>query len=610
MSDEPTRDRPGPPNDGQPGPPGPDQVGSSQQGPGPAGYEQPGNAQPGYGPPGYGPAAIDQPGYAQPVPAQPGYAQPGYGQPGPGQPDYSQPDYGQPGYGQPGYGPSGYGQPEYPQPGYGQPGPGQPGYGQPGYSQPEYPQPGYGQPGPGQPGYGQPGYSQPGPGQPGYGQPGYGQPGSGQPGSGQPGYGQLGPGQPGYGQLGPGQPGYGQPGSSQPGYGSSGYGQPGYAQPGYGPPGPGQPGYGQPGYGQPGYGAPGYGYPGYGRTGPEPGGIPLRPLAVGEILSGAFTSIRRNPAATLGLSAILLTCYGVASTFIELAIRTVVSNLNLSRGQTLTDAQARHLLFDVFAIVLPSYLAIFVIAFIVEIILTGLLTVVIGRGVLGRKVSMGEAWQLGLPRLPAILGAVILTSLSILAPWIVVGLLVLVLALAHIAPAAIAVGVLGGIACLVLTIWFSIMLSLAAPAVVLERQGPAQALRRSWRLVRRSFWRVLGIFLLTGLIVGIASFALQVPFSIIAAVAGGSGGIFGVTGTRTVAAVIIASVGSTLAGAITRPVSAGVTVLLYLDMRMRKEGLDLALQAAASGQPMRGDEFETVWRPPGAGQQPAVPPSW
>jgi hypothetical protein len=46
-------------------------------------------------------------------------------------------------------------------------------------------------------------------------------------------------------------------------------------------------------------------------------------------------------------------------------------------------------------------------------------------------------------------------------------------------------------------------------------------------------------------------------------------------------------------------------------MRMRKEGLDLALQAAAGGQQMTGDEFETVWRPPAAGQQPAVtPPSW
>src|SRR4030081_1990144 len=174
---------------------------------------------------------------------------------------------------------------------------------------------------PGSPDDGQPGH--PGPGQPGPGRQDDGQPG---PGPGQPGYGQQ---TPGYGQ----QPGYGQ----YPPYGQ--YAQPGYAQPGYG-----QPGYGQPGYGQ----------PGYGRSGPQPGGIPLRPLGVGEILSGAFTQIRQNPAATLGLSAILLTFYGIATAAVSLGLRGVLGNLNLSSGQTLTQAQARHVLFQVFAIVLPS----------------------------------------------------------------------------------------------------------------------------------------------------------------------------------------------------------------------------------------------------------------
>ena len=387
----------------------------------------------------------------------------------------------------------------------------------------------------------------------------------------------------------------------------SGYGQPGYGQPGYS-----QPGYGQPGYGQPGYGQPGYGYPGYGRSGPEPGGIPLRPLAVGEILSGAFTSIRQNPVATLGLSAIVLTCYGIASAAVSLALRGVLSNLHTSSGQHLTHAQARHVLFEVFGIVLPSLLGLFAVGLLVELILTGLLSVVIGRGVLGRKLSMGEAWQIALPRLPAIIGAIVLTALCVVAPWAAVAVLVVILALAHITPAAIVVGALGGIASICLTIWLSVMLSLATPAVVLERQGPASALVRSWRLVRRSFWRVFGILLLATIIVIFASLVLQVvPFSLIEAPAGGSGGIFGLAAARTVAAVIIGSVGSIVAGAVTRPISAGATVLLYLDMRMRKEGLDLALQSAAGSQQLTGDELETVWRPPAAGHQPtAVPPSW
>jgi len=383
----------------------------------------------------------------------------------------------------------------------------------------------------------------------------------------------------------PGEPTQGQPPpSGQPPYGQQPYGQ-------------------QPSYGQ--YAPPGYGPPGGWAPGPQPGGIPLRPLAVGEILSGAFTSVRQNPAATLGLSAILLTCYGVVSAAISLALRgTVGHNLNINSGQNLTQTQV----FDIFAIVLPSLVAVAALAFFTEIILTGLLTVVIGRGVLGRKVSMGEAWRIALPRLPAILGATLLIALCILAPWAAVAVLVVILALAGVAVAAVLVGVLGGIAALYVTIWFPVMFSLAAPAVVLERQGPARALSRSWRLVRRSFWRVFWILLLTGLIVLIASAVLRIPFSLITSLVGGSAGFFGLAGTATVAGVIIGAVGGIVAGAVTRPISAGVTVLLYLDLRMRKEGLDLALQSAATQQ-LTGDEFETVWRPPAGGHGPATPPA-
>jgi hypothetical protein len=252
-----------------------------------------------------------------------------------------------------------------------------------------------------------------------------------------------------------------------------------------------------------------------------------------------------------------------------------------------------------------------VLAVIIELVLTGLLTVVIGRGVLGQKVSMGEAWRLALPRLPAILGAIVLAGLCILSLWVAVAVIVTVFVLLHVYGAAIALGILSGIVAFCVTIWFSIMFSLSVPVVVLERQGPVTALARSWRLVKRSFWRVLGILLLAGIVVAVAGFVLQLPFTVLEAIAGGSGGVFGLTASRSVVAVIIGGVGSIVAGAVTRPISAGVTVLLYLDMRMRKEGLDLALRSAATGQEMTGNEFETVWRPPAGTRGPApVPPAW
>jgi hypothetical protein len=462
-----------------------------------------------------------------------------------------------------------------------------------------------GQPGPppGPPPPGQPGpYQQ---GQPPYGQPAYPQPPYGQPAYGQPAYGQPPYGVPPYGQAPYGQAPYGQAPYPQPPYGPPSYGQPPY------PPGPYGPYGGYPPYGPPPYGPPGGRPP----AGPEPGGIPLRPMGVGEILSGAFTSIRRNPLATLGLSAILLTVYGAASAAFSLALRRVAEDMNVPSGQGLTHAQLQHLLFDVFAILVPSAVAIVALAFIIQIILTGLLTVVIGRGVLGRRVTMGEAWQLALPRLPAILGAIVLTALCVLGPLAAVAGLVVVLVLAHVYAGAVIVGILGGIAAICVDVWFSVMFSLAAPAVVLERRGPARALGRSWRLVRGSFWRVFGILLLAELIVLVVSAVLQVPFSLAETLAGGSAGLFGLGGapgtTPGVAAVIIGAVGSIVAGAVSRPVSAGVTVLLYLDLRMRKEGLDLALQSAATNQQMTGDEFETMWRPPGGAQgAAATPPAW
>ncbi len=331
-------------------------------------------------------------------------------------------------------------------------------------------------------------------------------------------------------------------------------------------------------------------------------------MAVGEILSGAFTSIRRNPVATLGLSAILLSIYGIATTAFSLTVAHEFGNL--STGQSLSDAQGRHLAIDAVTVVLPSALGLVALTFILELLLTGLLTVVIGRGVLGQKVTIGEAWRLALPRLWAVLGATVLTGLIATAPWVVVAALVVLFVVAHVPAAAIAVGIIGAIAAFCLDVWFLIMFALVAPVVVLERQGPVNALRRSWRLVRRSFWRVLGILLLAGLIVSVASFVLKIPFGIVALVAGGgSAGPFGVGASTSVVAAVIGAVGSIVAGAITRPISAGVTVLLYLDLRMRKEGLDLGLQNAATSQ-MTGDEFETMWRPPAATQAPAAPPSW
>jgi hypothetical protein len=185
--------------------------------------------------------------------------------------------------------------------------------------------------------------------------------------------------------------------------------------------------------------------------------------------------------------------------------------------------------------------------------------------------------------------------------------LVFVLAVLHLAPAAAALGVLGGIATVVIEVLLVIRLSLTLPAVVLERISPAAAIRRSWQLTRYSFWRLFGILLLTGIVVGVASYVLTVPFAIIAAVISGSS-LLTASASISVAALVVSAIGSIVAATITRPVSAGVTVLLYADLRMRREGFDLTLRNAAENQGLTGDEFAAVWQPPGS--TPVPPATW
>jgi len=74
------------------------------------------------------------------------------------------------------------------------------------------------------------------------------------------------------------------------------------------------------------------------------------------------------------------------------------------------------------------------------------------------------------------------------------------------------VSIVGVVAILVLWTALAIRLSLAVPALVLERQRPMDALRRSWGLVRGSTWRTFGVLFLALLVVGVISGLVSVMF--------------------------------------------------------------------------------------------------
>jgi Membrane domain of glycerophosphoryl diester phosphodiesterase len=442
-------------------------------------------------------------------------------------------------------------------------------------------QPPHGQPSGQQPGWQQPGQQQPG------GQP-QGEPGTVPAGSG-------------------GLPRYPAPGDVPP----SGYWTPpGYAGPGYGAGQPpygsaGQPGSGQPGYGSPGYGAPGYGTPSYGPGGygnpwgapppaAAPGGVPLRPLALGDILSGAFTLIRQNPVATLGIAAIIETIAAVFTTLVSWAEQRAAGQLRTTITPSSTPTQVSHAIGSFFTSFLPYFGLTLVLLFLFEGVLTGMLTGALGEGLLGRKISLGDAWRKA--RVASVIGVSLLTGLIFFALWVPFIGIAILLAVAHAGAAAGVIIFLGFAATGCVSLWIVIRLSLAVPAVVLESAGPATALRRSWALARGSWWRIFGILLLTVIIVFLVTAVIEIPFNIVAGIVTGRGasGMFGLGAAATAPSLVylvIGAIGTIVATSCTRPISAGVTVLLYTDQRIRKEGLDLALAqaglASVPGQPQQ-----------------------
>ncbi|MBX9247025.1 glycerophosphoryl diester phosphodiesterase membrane domain-containing protein [Actinotalea ferrariae] len=447
--------------------------------------------------------------------------------------------------------------------GWGAPSAQPPGYGAPG--QPAQPQDGTA---PAQPQYDQPQY-----GQPQYGQPQHGQPQQGQPQYGQPQYGQPQYGQPQYGQPQQGQPQYGQPQQGQPQYGQPQYGQPQYGQPQQATGQYGQQQYGQQQYGQQQYAQGGWGGPvGYAPAPVQPGIVPLRPLSLGEILDGAFRSVRANPRVMFGFTAMVAAGVALLGALTQALLIPALAGFVSSGVDGSIDPYGEGAIVESTAVSL-SMVGILPWMLLAQIALSGILTVSVSQSVIGRKAVLSEVWSQHWRRVLALVGLSVLYGLAVL---LVVGLFIAgVVALAAAGQSGLAtlVGVLGGIGLFVASIWLSVRLLLVAPVLVLEREPVWASVARGWRLTRGSFWRLLGISLLTQLIVGLITQLVSAPLGI----------LLGLTLAFAPQGVFIAATnimyGITLIPAIV--FTAAVYALLYVDVRIRREGLDVELQRAA-----------------------------
>jgi hypothetical protein len=271
----------------------------------------------------------------------------------------------------------------------------------------------------------------------------------------------------------------------------------------------------------------------------------------------------------LGISALVV----IVSTLLQSSITWLLlkdSGAVLTQPQgTVTDDQA----FDLLGGTVVTGLVSTAISVLAQVLLTGILTFSVSKAVLGERPRAAEAWQATRRRLLALFGLTLLVLLivaGVVAVPIAPGIILLV---AGSQVAGVVLLVLGVPVALLLAMATAVLTWFAAPVVMLERQPVMAALRRSVRLVRANFWRVVGLWLLLQVLVAVLGGILGGPLVVVAS--------FVFDNPFGWQSLSLQAVGTILANTVTLPFAAAVAVLVYVDQRMRREALDLELARAA-----------------------------
>jgi len=344
-----------------------------------------------------------------------------------------------------------------------------------------------------------------------------------------------------------------------------------------------------PAYGaQPGYNAqPGAsGYSTTNRWGwqSKPGIIPLRPLTIGDLFSGAFEAIRSNPKVLFGFTIVimlLVSLIAAGSTFLSgLGYESVADAANDPQG--LGDSSTE--LANAFLLKIVSYMAQWIATFAGTSILTGMLAATVSQLTIGKNLTIAEAWAMTRKRLGSLIGTFVLTGVITTVPiilWIIAvfGSLVVVDGNRDMWWVVLVV-ILAIFPVMILVYFFQIKLLFAPICAVLEEIGPIASLKRSWSLVKGEFWPTLGRVLLLNIVVTFIGGFLGFIIGLI-------GGIFVIavsSDPTNPVAMAISTFFIMLGSSLLLPFSAAFETLIYTDLRIRKENFVAVLVQAGAQQ--------------------------
>jgi hypothetical protein len=281
-------------------------------------------------------------------------------------------------------------------------------------------------------------------------------------------------------------------------------------------------------------------------------------MGVTEIIDATVTLYRSNFALLAGVVALLAVPQTILNMIFVSLLPTTTLGTETGTGMELNAAA------QTYATAAARGTGTGIIGVIFTVLITGALAQAVSARYLGRdETVLGAYADTGVGAFVRLFLALLLAIVALVALIAIVGILIVLgVVTGGGSPAMVLLGVLVGVAAFVLASYVTPHLYLIPQVIVLEGRGVFESIRRSWFLVHGSYWHVVGLVFLVGLMVGIISGIISGIVSL--AALGNPVFITGVNG---------------VVGLLLQPVSLGAVTLLYFDQRVRKEGFDLEYAA-------------------------------
>jgi hypothetical protein len=256
----------------------------------------------------------------------------------------------------------------------------------------------------------------------------------------------------------------------------------------------------------------------------------LRPLEIGDLLDETFRMYRRHFLLFAGVSVILSIPSAALTGFFSYAfLNGIVAN---------TVGQAPTFNFNFLGTTLVAAVVVLLVTIVLLPFFYGAVTLAACESALGRPVTAG-----------GVLNGVFRNYFQLLGYWLLISLMFIVFCL------------------LPLWIWIWVSWVVVMPIMFIENVGLAAAMDRSRRLVEGRWWRTFLIVFLIFIII----YAVRIALGAFIALGQGLVGLV----VSTPVVVFISGVSGVIIDSLVNPIPQIAIVLVYFDLRVRREGLDL-----------------------------------